>query len=115
MELKVNDAQLTKADKASHKIIVEGLKKLIPRMPFISEEGNLPDLYTRQSYSAYWLIGPFYGTKEFIKCNGVFTVNIALISGHDAVPGVVFTPAKHLISAVGAKCRHAQYQRRPNY
>ena len=84
---------LTKADLAAHEIIVDGLQKIEPEIPIISEEGRLGD--TSLS-NMCWLVDPLDGTKEFIKRNGMFTVNIALMSRRDGrwnpVFGVVHAP-----------------------
>ncbi len=87
---------LTAADLAAHRIIRDGLKALSPQFPVLSEESNQLPYDTRGSWETYWLIDPLDGTREFIKRNGEFTVNIALIHGHDAVLGVVAAPAKNL-------------------
>jgi len=71
---------LTKADLAAHEIIVDGLQKIEPEIPIISEEGRLGD--TSLS-NMCWLVDPLDGTKEFIKRNGMFTVNIALMARHE--------------------------------
>ncbi len=101
---KEDDSPLTKADMASHEVIVEGLEKLTPGIPILSEEGSLPDYETRSQWRWYWLIDPLDGTKEFIKKNGQFTVNIALM--HDGAPvlGVVYAPALEVsyFAALGA-------------
>jgi 3'(2'), 5'-bisphosphate nucleotidase len=92
---KADESPLTQADLASHRCIVAGLKALTPDVPIISEEEGLPDFETRSSWSTYWLIDPLDGTKEFINRNGEFTVNIALISNHRPVLGVVYVPVQN--------------------
>jgi len=89
---KADDSPLTLADLASHKIIVAGLKRLTPDIPVLSEEAsNIP--YTERSkWTCFWLVDPLDGTKEFIKRNGEFTVNIALIENGVPVMGVVYAP-----------------------
>jgi 3'(2'), 5'-bisphosphate nucleotidase len=87
---------LTAADLAAHRIIKNGLKALTPQFPVLSEESNQLPYETRASWETYWLIDPLDGTREFIQRNGEFTVNIALIHGHDPVLGVVAAPAKGL-------------------
>lgn len=83
---------VTRADLAAHRIIVEGLQQLTPKIPVLSEEsGELP-FTTRSQWHHYWLVDPLDGTREFIKRNGEFTVNIALIEGHSPVLGVVQAP-----------------------
>ena len=89
---KADDSPLTQADLASHRIICSALEKLEPGLPCLSEESIAVDYSTRSSWREYWLIDPLDGTKEFIKRNGEFTVNIALIRGHEPVMGVVHIP-----------------------
>ena len=93
VELKEDRSPLTKADRAAHTIIVEGLGRLPLRLPVLSEESAERDIEQRRSWPRYWLVDPLDGTKEFIKRNGEFTVNIALIDGHEPVLGVVVAPA----------------------
>ena len=70
---------LTLADKASNIVIEKSLKTLTPNIPILSEEGENTDYRERKKWDMFWLIDPLDGTKEFIKRNGEFTVNIALI------------------------------------
>lgn len=91
---KNDDSPLTKADLASHKIIVEALKELDPETPLISEESGIPDYAERKRWNKFWIVDPLDGTKEFIKKNGEFTVNIALIEEGNPVLGVVYVPDK---------------------
>lgn len=93
VESKADDSPLTQADMASHRVIAAGLAELTPDIPVLSEEGGMPDYATRQGWSQYWLIDPLDGTKEFIKRNGEFTVNIALIDNGRPVRAVVHAPA----------------------
>lgn len=90
---KDDDSPLTKADLAAHHIIVDGLKELDPDTRVISEESGIPDYEERQEWERFWLVDPLDGTKEFIKKNGEFTVNIALIEKNKPVLGVVYVPA----------------------
>lgn len=89
---KADNSPLTEADAAAHRLIDQRLKQLSPRLPVLSEEDTTqfsgPDARGR-----YWLIDPLDGTKEFIKRNGEFTVNIALIEQGKSVLGVVYAPA----------------------
>jgi 3'(2'), 5'-bisphosphate nucleotidase len=89
---KDDKSPLTAADMASHTAIVAGLKTLTPEIPVLSEESATIPFAERSAWATYWLIDPLDGTKEFIKRNGEFTVNIALI--HKGVPvlGVVHVP-----------------------
>lgn len=88
---------LTRADKAAHQIIEDSLRQ-ISQFPIISEEGS----HEIGGEDKFWLVDPLDGTKEFIKKNGEFTVNIALIEGGRPVLGVVYAPAKHVLY-VGAE------------
>ena len=92
VQAKADDSPLTRADMASHRIIATGLRELTPDMPIISEESGLPDFEERGHWHRYWLVDPLDGTKEFVKRNGEFTVNIALIEGHRPVLGIVHVP-----------------------
>jgi 3'(2'), 5'-bisphosphate nucleotidase len=87
---------LTKADLASNKIILESLTKLNSNIPILSEE-SLVDWGIRKDWKKYWLVDPLDGTKEFIKKNGEFTVNIALIEDNNPILGVIYVPAKSLL------------------
>jgi len=92
VETKADDSPLTAADNAAHALIAEQLAALTPDWPIISEEGGLADYDARQTWSRYWLVDPLDGTREFIKRNGEFTVNIALIDNHQPILGVVHAP-----------------------
>jgi 3'(2'), 5'-bisphosphate nucleotidase len=92
VEHKDDRSPLTAADLASHELIVEELSALAPRLPVLSEESAGVDWQTRSSWSRYWLVDPLDGTREFVKRNGEFTVNIALIDDHRPVLGVVQQP-----------------------
>ena len=87
---------LTKADLASNKIILESLKKINSNTPILSEE-SLVDWSIRKNWKKYWLVDPLDGTKEFIKKNDEFTVNIALIEDNIPCLGVIYAPAKSLL------------------
>ena len=93
IESKSDDSPLTKADLAAHHHIVNELKKLTPEIPIISEESGIPDFDERKKWDRFWLVDPLDGTKEFIKKNGEFTVNIALIVQDKPMLGVVYVPA----------------------
>ncbi|MGA4604433.1 3'(2'),5'-bisphosphate nucleotidase CysQ [Pseudoalteromonas maricaloris] len=93
VEYKEDESPVTEADLAAHKIIVAGLKTLTPEMPILSEENAGIDWQERQQWQEYWLVDPIDGTKEFIKKNGEFTVNIALINNGEPILGVVHAPA----------------------
>lgn len=102
VEKKDDNSPLTKADLASHNVIIDALKQLTPGIPIISEESGLPEYEERKEWKKYWLVDPLDGTKEFIKKNGEFTVNIALVEENKPVIGVVHIPAKK-ITYVGQK------------
>ncbi len=102
VDMKADNSPLTKADLAAHAILEPGLCALTPEIPVLSEEGKLPDWTTRQQWQRYWIIDPLDGTKEFIKRNGEFTVNIALIDNGEPILGVVHVPALN-ISYSGVK------------
>ena len=89
---KSDDSPLTEADQVAHAIINGALEKLTPRLPVLSEESAPADPATRRQWHRYWLVDPLDGTKEFVKRNGEFTVNIALIDGHRPVLGAVHAP-----------------------
>ena len=91
-QLKSDSSPLTKADLASHNLIVNRLRELTPNIPILSEESTNIAWQERKSWQEYWLIDPLDGTKEFIKKNGEFTVNIALIKDNAPVLGVVYAP-----------------------
>lgn len=92
IEEKSDHTPVTEADMAANKIIEAGLKELTPHLPILTEEAK-PTSYTeRKTWARYWLIDPLDGTREFIKRNGEFTVNIALIDGEESVMGVVYAP-----------------------
>ena len=100
---KADDSPVTAADIAAHKVILKGLQALTPDIPVLSEEA--PQSWEeRQRWQRYWLVDPLDGTKEFIKRNGEFTVNIALIEKGKAVLGVVYAPVmKVMYSAAEGK------------
>ena len=88
---KADDSPLSSADLASHNVITRELSQM-SSWPILSEESLNSDVSFRQSWDIYWLVDPLDGTKEFLKGNGEFTVNIALIENHQPVFGVVHAP-----------------------
>lgn len=94
---KVDDSPLTQADLAANHVIAAGLAKLAPELPILSEESEALPFVERRTWQQYWLVDPLDGTREFIKRNGEFTVNIALILDHAPVLGVVYAPALDLL------------------
>ena len=101
---KDDDSPLTAADLASHQAIIKGLSELTPEIPILSEESASIDYATRSQWSTYWLVDPLDGTKEFIKRNGEFTVNIALIQDHQPVMGVVYIPVQDICYFAAQGC-----------
>jgi len=95
VELKADNSPLTEADKAAHVMIARGLQVLTPEVPILSEE-DTQSFKGANAEGFYWLIDPLDGTKEFIKRNDEFTVNIALIAQGKPVLGVVVAPALQL-------------------
>ncbi len=93
---KSDKSPLTKADLAAHEVICTGLARLTPDIPILSEESADIPYSTRKTWDQYWLVDPLDGTREFIKRNGEFTVNIALIRNNYPVAGVIYVPVKHL-------------------
>ena len=91
---KSDQSPLTRADMASHELICAELSALTPDIPVLSEEAAHVPYPTRQAWREYWLVDPLDGTREFIKRNGEFTVNIALIKGNYPVLGVIYVPVK---------------------
>jgi 3'(2'), 5'-bisphosphate nucleotidase len=101
---KSDDSPLTEADEVAHGIISRALAALDGGIPVLSEESLPDDHETRRCWSRYWLVDPLDGTKEFLKRNGEFTVNIALVDEHRAVLGAVYAPVldRMYSGAVGA-------------
>jgi 3'(2'), 5'-bisphosphate nucleotidase len=92
VETKDDRSPLTAADRASHELICRALARLTPDVPVWSEESATVDFGERARWPRFWLVDPLDGTREFIKRNGEFTVNIALVEGHEPVLGVVHVP-----------------------
>ena len=89
---KMPNHPITKADIESHIIIRNSLINLMPNTPFFSEESIAVSWDKRKQWETYWLVDPLDGTKEFVKRNGEFTINIALIDKFSPVLGVVYAP-----------------------
>ena len=109
VQQKEDASPLTQADLAAHRRITAGLKSLTPDIPIISEESGLPDFSERRQWQRYWIVDPLDGTREFVKRNGEFTVNIALIENHCPVLGIVHVPVQQK-TYIG--CQGAGAQRR---
>ncbi|MFH1321729.1 MAG: 3'(2'),5'-bisphosphate nucleotidase CysQ [Bacteroidota bacterium] len=95
VEYKPDNSPLTIADKNAHTIIVNELSGT--KLPVLSEEGKDISYRDRKNWQYFWLVDPLDGTKEFIKRNGEFTVNIALIHDHKPVIGVIYEPVKDIL------------------
>lgn len=93
VEAKSDDSPLTIADKKAHQAIVKCLDDT--DIPVLSEEGKHADFDSRKDWRKLWIVDPLDGTKEFIKKNGEFTVNIALIENGSPIAGVVYVPVKN--------------------
>jgi len=103
---KADDSPLTQADLASHKVILAALSEYQPALPVLSEESSASSYAERRNWRDFWLVDPLDGTKEFIKKNGEFTVNIALVRDHYPVAGVVHVPVTGVsyFGAAGLGC-----------
>jgi 3'(2'), 5'-bisphosphate nucleotidase len=103
---KSDKTPVTTADLAANGIIVARLGEATQGLPILAEESERHPYETRSNWKHYWLVDPLDGTREFIKGNGEFCVNIALVSGHEAVVGVVHSPLSgttwHAINGGGA-------------
>ena len=88
---------LTAADMASHETISTRLRELTPEIPVLSEESANVPFEERKQWQTYWLIDPLDGTREFVKKNGEFTVNIALIYEHKPVSGIIYIPVSGIL------------------
>jgi 3'(2'), 5'-bisphosphate nucleotidase len=110
VQRKADNSPLTLADLESQKIIIEGLQRLTPDIPILSEESAAAPWAERRHWRELWVVDPLDGTREFVKRNGEFTVNIALIVDHEPLLGIVTAPAKNLCywgaSGVGAFSEH---------
>lgn len=89
---KRDNSPLTAADLAANNAIIAGLGRIHPMLPVLSEESALIPFSERSQWQSYWLVDPLDGTREFVKRNGEFTVNIAKIEDHRPVIGVIFVP-----------------------
>jgi 3'(2'), 5'-bisphosphate nucleotidase len=92
VEYKADKSPLTQADLASHRVVLEGLVRLTPDWPLISEESPEIPFDQRRCWRHFWMVDPLDGTKEFLGRTGEFTVNIALMEGNAPILGVVYAP-----------------------
>lgn len=117
VEQKGDGSPLTLADRRAHTVIVRELEKYTPDIPVLSEESNESVMAERKGWNRFWLVDPLDGTKEFVKRNGEFTVNIALIDEKMPILGVVFVPVRKTLYAgelgSGAWLTDSEGQRRP--
>ncbi|MBU0762116.1 MAG: 3'(2'),5'-bisphosphate nucleotidase CysQ [Candidatus Altiarchaeota archaeon] len=97
IEYKGDKSPLTEADRLSNETINSELNRLYPDIPVLSEENKNAEYETRKKWNTLWIVDPLDGTKEYIKKNGEFTVNIALVKAGNPVLGVVYAPAKKLL------------------
>jgi 3'(2'), 5'-bisphosphate nucleotidase len=107
---KEDDSPLTLADLESQRVILEGLTALTPDIPILSEESAQAPWEERRLWRELWVVDPLDGTREFVKRNGEFTVNIALVVEHEPVLGIVAAPARGLLywgaAGLGAFSHH---------
>ena len=89
---KADDSPVTEADHQSQHVLAEGLGRLTPAWPVLSEEQAIPDFSERRDWRRYWLVDPLDGTREFINRTGEFTINIALIEDGWPVLGIIYLP-----------------------
>lgn len=106
VERKADDSPITLADRRSHQIIAGELSRRYPDIPVLSEEGKEIPYNVRENWDRFWLVDPLDGTKEFVKRNGEFTVNIALIEGRRPSAGVIYIPVyrRLVVAQVGRGC-----------
>ena len=95
LEFKADHSPLTIADKRAHQVISKVLAAT--NLPVLSEEGKTIEYRVRKEWKLFWLVDPLDGTKEFVKRNDEFTVNIALIAGNEPVGGVVYVPVTRIL------------------
>jgi 3'(2'), 5'-bisphosphate nucleotidase len=118
VEYKADDSPITRADRAAHDILSDGLHRLTPDVPVLSEESAAgQDYEVRRHWREFWLVDPLDGTREFIHRNGEFTVNVALVRDQRTVLGVVAAPVLQLTyyggEGLGAFVQHGLDTPRP--
>ena len=99
---KEDKSLVTSADLAANQIIQQGLNKLSPKLPILSEESELYDFAERKQWGPFWLVDPLDGTREFINDRPDFTVNIALIEQQKPILGVIYLPADKVLYAAAS-------------
>jgi 3'(2'), 5'-bisphosphate nucleotidase len=117
VQRKDDNSPLTLADLESQRVIIEGLARITPDIPILSEESAAAPWAERQRWRELWIVDPLDGTREFVKRNGEFTVNIALVVDHEPLLGIVSAPAQRTafwgLAGGGAFTRaHGQATRR---
>src|SRR5882762_6834026 len=109
VQRKDDNSPLTLADLESQRVIIDGLTTITPDVPILSEESAQAPWDERSAWRELWVVDPLDGTREFVKRNGVFTINIALVVEHEPVLGVISAPAQKLtywgVAGVGAFSR----------
>lgn len=97
VQTKEDDSPVTRADSLSNEWIIAHLQKAYPKIPIVSEESDEILYETRKKFDSFWLIDPLDGTKDFVKKNGEFTVNIALIQNNRPILGVIHVPVSNIL------------------
>lgn len=104
---KADESPITVADERANEVLIEGLVRLTPGMPVISEETRKAPPDARRGWTSFWLVDPLDGTREFVERNGEFTVNLALIERDKAVLGLVGVPAEGSVWVGDVEAREA--------
>jgi 3'(2'), 5'-bisphosphate nucleotidase len=117
VQRKEDNSPVTLADLESQRVILEGLAQVTPDIPILSEESAKAPWSQRRTWRELWVVDPLDGTREFVKRNGEFTVNIALVVEHEPVLGMVSAPAQGLLywgaAGIGAFSHHRGAARLP--
>ena len=110
VQRKDDNSPLTLADLESQRIIIDGLREVTPGVPILSEESAQAPWSERQYWRELWVVDPLDGTREFVKRNGEFTINIALVVDHEPLLGIIAAPALGLLywgaAGAGAHTQH---------
>jgi 3'(2'), 5'-bisphosphate nucleotidase len=102
--LKSDRSPLTEADLAAQRLIAARLRTLTPEIPLLGEESGAEAFAQRRAWRTLWLVDPLDGTREFVKRNGEFTVNIALVEDGEPILGVVYAPARTVLYGAARGC-----------
>ena len=112
LRAKDDDSPLTRADLAAHRILADGLARIAPELPLLSEESDAAAIADRRNWPAFWMVDPLDGTKEFLDRTGEFTINIALIVEDRPLAGLIYQPLNRCAYAgavgAGAHCYERQ-------